>query len=63
MSKSEIVKALSVELKLMIPEKDLNKIKQSKNPLRTKTFKTYAELLVSVIKKLEMPKEIKEDNK
>lgn len=48
------IKAVSAKLELFIPESDLKKIKQSKNPLRTKTFKAYSELLLDIIKKLDI---------
>lgn len=51
------IKALSVNLRLLIPESDLNKIKQLKNPFKSKVFRTYSGLLLNTIKSLEMPEE------
>lgn len=54
MSKQKKIRAIQAQLNLMIPETDLNKIKKLKNPMRSKVFKTYAELLLNVIKKLDI---------
>lgn len=54
MSKQKKIRAIQAQLNLMIPETDLNKIKKLKNPMRSKVFKTYAELLLSVIKKIDI---------
>jgi hypothetical protein len=54
MSKQKKIRAVQAQLNLMIPETDLNKIKKLKNPMRSKIFKTYAELLLSVIKKIDI---------
>lgn len=50
MSKQKKIRAVQAQLNLIIPESDLNKIKELKNPMRSKVFKTYAELLLNVIK-------------
>ena len=54
MSKQEKIRAVQARLNLTIPESDLNKIKKLKNPMRSKVFKTYAELLLSAIKKIDI---------
>ena len=63
MKKSEVVKGITVELKLLITEDDLEKIKKLKNPNKSKVFRTYNNLLFDCLKSLTIPKQIKTDEK
>lgn len=54
MSKQKKIRAVQAQLNMIIPESDLNKIKKLKNPMRSKVFKTYAELLLDVIKGIDI---------
>ena len=54
MSKQKKIRAVQAQLNMIIPESDLNKIKKLKNPMRSKVFRTYAELLLSVIKGMDI---------
>lgn len=49
------VKGITVELKLLITEKDLEKIKKLKNPNKSKVYKQYNNLLFNCLKTLEIP--------
>ena len=55
MKKPERVKGITVELKLLITEKDLEKIKKLKNPNKSKVYKQYNNLLFNCLKTLEIP--------
>lgn len=55
MEKPERVKGITVELKLLITEKDLEKIKKLKNPNKSKVYKQYNNLLFNCLKTLEIP--------
>lgn len=57
MKKIEQVRGLTVELKLLITEDDLNKIKKLKNPNKSKVYKTYNDMLFNCLKSLEIPKQ------
>lgn len=50
------VKGITVELKLLITEKDLEKIKKLKNPNKSKVYKQYNDLLFNCLKTLEIPR-------
>lgn len=63
MKKSEVVKGITVELKLLITEDNLEKIKKLKNPNKSKVFRTYSNLLFDCLKSLTIPKQIKTDEK
>ena len=54
MSKQKKIRAIQAQLNMIIPESDLNKIKKLKNPMRSKVFKTYVELLLDVIKGIDI---------
>ncbi|MBQ2350069.1 MAG: hypothetical protein II393_02215 [Cytophagales bacterium] len=54
MTKQKKIRAVQAQLNLMIPEADLNKIKKLKNPMKSKVFRTYAELLLGVIKGIDI---------
>lgn len=58
MAKKEKVTArgITAQLRLLILEDDLNKIKKLKNPERSKVFKQYSNLLLNVLKNIEVPK-------
>lgn len=49
------VKGITIELKLLITEKDLEKIKKLKNPNKSKVYKQYNNLLFNCLKTLEIP--------
>lgn len=53
------VKGITVELKLLITEKDLEKIKRLKNPNKSKVYKQYNNLLFNCLKTLEIPRDNK----
>ena len=53
------VKGITVELKLLITEKDLEKIKKLKNPNKSKVYKQYNNLLFNCLKTLEIPRDNK----
>ena len=55
----ERVKGITVELKLLITEKDLEKIKKLKNPNKSKVYKQYNNLLFNCLKTLEIPRDNK----
>ncbi len=55
------VKGITVELKLLITEKDLEKIKKLKNPNKSKVYKQYNNLLFNCLKTLEIPRDNKVD--
>ena len=55
----EKVKGITVELKLLITEKDLEKIKKLKNPNKSKVYKQYNNLLFNCLKTLEIPRDNK----
>lgn len=57
MAKKEKVTArgITAQLRLLILEDDLNKIKKLKNPERSKVFKQYSNLLLNVLKNIEVP--------
>ena len=55
----ERVKGITVELKLLITEKDLEKIKKLKNPSKSKVYKQYNNLLFNCLKTLEVPRDNK----
>ena len=57
MEKPERVKGITVELKLLITEKDLEKIKKMKNPNKSKVYKQYNNLLFDCLKTLEIPRD------
>ncbi|MBP5597572.1 MAG: hypothetical protein J6Y02_19530 [Pseudobutyrivibrio sp.] len=57
MKKIEQVRGLTVELKLLITEDDLNKIKKLKNPNKSKVYKIYNDMLFNCLKSLEIPKQ------
>lgn len=59
MKKQERVKGITVELKLLITEKDLEKIKKMKNPNKSKIYKQYNNLLFNCLKTLEIPRDNK----
>lgn len=48
------VKAIQANLHLTILEKDLLKIKKMKNPEKSKVFKQYSDLLLTVLKKMDL---------
>lgn len=56
MNEPERVKGITVELKLLITEKDLEKIKKLKNPNKSKVYKQYNDLLFNCLKTLEIPR-------
>lgn len=56
MEKPERVKGITIELKLLITEKDLEKIKKLKNPNKSKVYKQYNNLLFDCLKTLEIPR-------
>lgn len=55
----ERVKGITVELKLLITEKDLENIKKLKNPNKSKVYKQYNDLLFNCLKTLEVPRDNK----
>lgn len=55
-------KGITANLKLLILEDDLKKIKSLKYPEKSKVFKQYSDLLLNVIKNIEVPKKINETN-
>lgn len=55
MKELERVKGITVELKLLITEKDLEKIKKMKNPNKSKVYRQYNNLLFNCLKTLEIP--------
>lgn len=59
MKKTERVKGITVDLKLLITEKDLEKIKKLKNPNKSKVYKQYNNLLFNCLKTLEIPRDEK----
>lgn len=56
MNEPERIKGITVELKLLITEKDLEKIKKLKNPNKSKVYKQYNNLLFNCLKTLEIPR-------
>lgn len=56
MKEPERVKGITVELKLLITEKDLEKIKKLKNPNKSNVYKRYNNLLFNCLKTLEIPR-------
>ena len=59
--KTEKVKGYTVDLRLLITEKDLKKIKSATNAHKTKVFKQYSDLLLNCIKAMDIPREVKEE--
>lgn len=59
MIKPKRVKGITVELKLLITERDLEKIKKLKNPNKSKVYKQYNNLLFNCLKTLEIPRDNK----
>lgn len=56
--KTEKVKGYTVDLRLLITEKDLKKIKSATNAHKTKVFKQYSDLLLNCIKAMDIPREV-----
>lgn len=61
MKEPERVKGITVELKLLITENDLEKIKKLRNPNKSKVYKQYNNLLFNCLKTLEIPRKEKVD--
>lgn len=56
MEKPKRVKGITVILKLLITENDIEKIKRLKNPNKSKVYKQYNDLLFNCLKTLEIPR-------
>lgn len=59
--KTEKVKGYTVDLRLLITEKDLKKIKSASNAHKTKVFKQYSDLLLNCIKAMDISRDINKE--
>lgn len=61
--KTEKVKGYTVDLRLLITEKDLKKIKSATNAHKTKVFKQYSDLLLNCIKAMDISRDTNKEEK